>query len=60
MFSMSSISDEEIVLNVREPAPLNDMFTMFILSMITASALAVPVIIGVTQATAMWRLFKKN
>jgi hypothetical protein len=46
-------------LNTHETDPLNSMFTMFVLSMITASALAIPVIIGATQAAAMWRLFKK-
>ncbi|MCL2875650.1 MAG: hypothetical protein FWF12_05050 [Betaproteobacteria bacterium] len=39
---------------------LSDTYTMFVLSMIMASVLAIPVIIGVTQAAAMWRLIKKS
>ncbi|MCL2877005.1 MAG: hypothetical protein FWF12_12200 [Betaproteobacteria bacterium] len=38
---------------------LSNTYTMFVLSMIMASVFTIPVIIGATQMTAMWRLMKK-
>ncbi|MCL2644641.1 MAG: hypothetical protein FWD51_04185 [Betaproteobacteria bacterium] len=38
----------------------HDAYTMFVLSMIMASVLTVPVIIGTAQAAAMWRILRKS
>jgi len=38
---------------------LRNSATMFVLSMIMASVLVAPVILATTQASTMWRLFKK-
>lgn len=46
-------------MNIREFDPLDSMFTMFVLSMVTASVVAIPVIIAATQTTAVWRLLRK-
>jgi len=62
MNSYSPETDEEsdsFSLHVKETDTMSDTYTMFVLSMIMASVLAIPVIIGTTQAAAMWRLLKK-
>jgi type III secretory pathway component EscT len=65
MFSTSfdeHVTGEESVLNFykTDDDTLSDTFTMFVLSMVMASIMAVPVIIGTTQAAMMWRLLKKG
>jgi hypothetical protein len=54
------VTGKETALNVPGPDPLNGMFSMFVLSMVMASVLTVPVIIGATQGATIWRLFKKG
>jgi hypothetical protein len=39
---------------------LNGIFTMFVLSMVMASVIAIPVIIAPAQAATAWRLLKKS
>jgi len=56
----NSCSGEENAVDAPKIDILSDTYTMFVLSMIMASVLAIPVIIGVTQAAAMWRLIKKS
>jgi len=52
------VTGEESALNVQTDS-LSNTYTMFVLSMIMASVFTIPVIIGATQMTAMWRLMKK-
>ncbi|MCL2591226.1 MAG: hypothetical protein FWD67_10230 [Betaproteobacteria bacterium] len=47
-------------MTVYETTPLSDTYTMFVLSMIMASIMAMPAIIGATQTAAVWRLWKKS
>lgn len=65
MFSTSfneHVTSEGIALNVCEADTdiLSDVFTMFVLSLVMASVLAIPAVIGTTQAATMWRMLKKG
>jgi predicted membrane protein len=46
-------------LDTREIDTLSGTYTLFVLSMVMASFLVAPTIIGTTQALTAWRLLKK-
>jgi hypothetical protein len=57
---ISNVTGKEITLNTQSNDFLSEAFTMYIFSMLMASILVVPTIIGTAHTTAMWRLLDKR
>jgi|GEM_PF-6910102 len=57
---INNVTGKEISLDTYSNNSLSGTFTIYILSMLMASILVVPAIIGTAQTTAMWRLLNKG